>query len=326
MRASASRPVDRGLPVVVLAAGLSTRYGDLKQLEPVGPSGEALLDYGIFDAWRAGATEVVLVVRREIESRVREHVADLVGSAMKVTCVFQELDDLPRGLRPPADREKPWGTGHAVWSCRDAVGAGPFLLMNADDFYGREALRRAGEWAERVLSSTELALVPYRLEDSLSEHGGVHRGICRVSERGWLEEIEEVFDIRRRDASPPGEPPLEGRDRDGERVLLEGDRLYSANLWGLTPAVFPLMERGLVRFLEERAGDPRAEFLIADGLRPGLERADIGVRVLAPGDEILGMTHPEDREPVADALGRLADGGAYPAELRGGFATPPGTR
>lgn len=305
--------------MVVLAAGLSTRYGDLKQLEPVGPSGEALLDYGIFDAWRAGASEVVLVVRREVESRIRRHVSELVGPAMKVTSVFQELDDLPGGHTPPPDREKPWGTGHAVWSCREAVGRGPFMLMNADDFYGRRAFERLGEWSERVISSTELALVPYRLEDSLSEHGGVHRAVCRVNDRGWLAEIREVFDIRRRDAPPPGAPSLEGRDRDGEPVLLEGDRLYSANLWGFTPAVFPLMEEGLMGFLEGPADDPGAELLIAEGLRVGLERADVGVRVLEPGEEIMGMTHPEDRERVAALLERMVERGDYPADLSEGF-------
>lgn len=313
-------PPQRHVPLVILAAGLSSRYGDLKQLVPLGPSGEALMDYGIYDAWRAaGATEVILVVREEIEARIREHVQELVAGAMKVTTLFQDPDDLPGDAPPSPDREKPWGTGHAVWTARSGVGRGPFMLMNADDFYGRDAFDSLGEWTERVISSTELGLVPYRLGDSLSEHGGVHRGVCRINQHGWLEGIREVLEIRRRPDPPPGEPELEGRDRDGERVLLEEDRLYSANLWGFTPAVFPLMERGLERFLEEHGHDPEAEFLIADGLRPGLENVEIGVRVLEPGTRVLGVTHPEDREPVAAALERMVERGHYPGDLREGF-------
>lgn len=309
-----------GPPLVVLAAGLSRRYGGLKQLEPVGPSGEALLDYGVFDAWRAGASRVVAVVRADLEDRVRKHLVELLGGSMDVSVVLQDPADLPDGCSPPSDlREKPWGTGHALWASREAVGRGPFLLMNADDFYGRQAFESLGEWAERVISSTELAMVPYRLRDSLSEHGGVHRAVCRVNQRGWLEDLEEIFDIHRRDDPPPGEAELEGRTRDGDPVLLEGDRLYSANLWGLTPEVFPLMEEGLRTFLDASGDEPEAEFLIADGLRPGLARADVGIRMLVPGERILGVTHPEDRPAVTSALAGLVEAGVYPRDLRDGF-------
>lgn len=318
------------ISLVVLAAGLSTRYGRLKQLDPVGPSGEALMDYGIFDAVREGVGRVVPVVREGIAGAVEEHVRTLVGDAAEVVPAVQALDDVPSRFRVPAEREKPWGTGHAVLAARHVVD-GPFLVMNADDFYGREAVRRLVGWARGRAATaggdaSTAALVPYRLRDSLSAHGGVSRGILDVGGEGTLKAIREVFRIR---PSPVVSEDRDGRrvalrgeDRDGRRVELTGEELFSANLWGFGREVLPVLEEGLASFLRERGHDPDAEFLVADGLRPALREGRLDVRVLERGRVWLGVTHSDDRPAVAARLREMVEAGAYPPALRGGEPRP----
>lgn len=337
------------ISLVVLAAGLSTRYGRLKQLDPVGPSGEALMDYGIFDAVREGVGRVVPVVREEIAGAVEEHVRALVGDAAEVVPAVQALDDVPSRVPVPAEREKPWGTGHAVLAARHVVD-GTFLVMNADDFYGREAFRRLVEWARGRAAAAgappipgpaggrgrsraagedapaSAALVPYRLRESLSAHGGVSRGILDVGREGLLKAIREVFRIRPspvagedRDGGPVD---LRGEDRDGRPVELTGEELFSANLWGFGREVLPVLEEGFASFLRERGHDPDAEFLIADGLRPALREGRLDVRVLERGRMWLGVTHSDDRPAVAARLREMVKAGAYPPDLRGGEPRP----
>jgi MobA-like NTP transferase domain len=298
------------LTLVVLAAGLSTRYGRLKQLEPVGPSGEALLDYGMFDAWRAGFERVVLVVRPEIDGLVRAHCAAR-WAGRPIDFVYQELSQVPPGASVPEGRTKPWGTAHAALAAEHAV-RGPFAVANADDFYGAAAytalaahLRGGGECH---------ALVGYRLADTLSPHGGVSRGICETRADKTLRGLAEVHDIR------AGTGGLTGRTVDGRTVRLTPDDVTSMNVWGFRPAIFPLLHEAFARFLAQSAGDLRAEFLLSAVAGELAAEEQARFQVLAGGDTWMGVTFPDDREAVAARLRALAATQRYPAALSADLA------
>jgi len=299
-----------------MAAGLGTRFGGPKQLSPVGPSGETLLDYAIYDATRAGFTRAVLVIREELGERVRAHVARVIGGAVPVHYVEQRLDDLPGGRRVPEGRMKPWGTAHAVLAARDAV-EGPFAVCNADDFYGRDALTRAAEslaggaGGHAGDSPGTFANIAYRLRDTLSAVGGVNRAVCRADGDGWLETVEEVVGIRHR-----GDVTYEGTDPRGRRVRLAADALVSMNLWAFTPAVFPLLRRGFADFLDQ-ASAGRSEFLIPHGIGDAVRRGEARVRLLGTRSRWLGVTYPEDRPHVEGTLRQLVAAGEYPERLWG---------
>ncbi len=294
--------------LVILAAGLSTRYGGPKQLAPVGPSGEALLDYGIYDARRAGFGDVVFVIRTEQEESFREHAAWLVGSAVTVRCAFQSLGD------SPVDRVKPWGTAHAVLAAAPHV-HGPFAVMNADDFYGGSSFAALAEFLMGLdeRSARSLAMVGYRLQDTLSGSGGVSRGICTVAAGGLLESVAEVREIRR---GPTG---IAGVNVSGEPLHLTGDEIASMNLWGCTLSVFPRLESRFARFLESAATDPAAEFLLAGVVSDELTSGTVAVNVLPSRDRWFGMTFPEDRDQVVARLAELVSQSRYPDNLSAWF-------
>jgi NDP-sugar pyrophosphorylase family protein len=319
---AARAPVDEAAPrraeqtreaeapaLVVLAAGMGSRYGGLKQIDPVGPSGETLLDYSIFDAVRAGFEKVVFVIRRDIEDdfvdRVGARYEELDG--LTVGYAFQELDDLPRGFDLPENREKPWGTGHATLAARQHLG-GPFAVVNADDFYGRRAYAMLGEHLRS--GHDDYAMVGFVLRETLSEHGTVTRGVCRTS-GGFLEQIVELSEIARQQqgATYPGDGDEPGR--------LTGTETVSMNLWGFTPSIFPHLEAGLVEFLESRIGDPVSEFLLPDLIDRLIAEGAARVRVLEGGGPWFGVTYREDREGVARSIREQIDAGEYPEKLWG---------
>lgn len=300
--------------LVVLAAGLSSRYGQLKQVEPVGPAGEALMEFGIFDAWRAGVRRVVLVVRSQVEEVVAGRVCDLVGDAMAVRVVIQTLDDLPEGYAPPRGRAKPWGTAHALWSCRPALGSEPFLTMNADDFYGRDGITRLVRWARSGPPAAGCALVPYLLGTCLSAQGGVSRGLCEIDDSGHVRAVEEVVDLRRR-----ADGTIVGRTTEGRPVSPAADVPCSLNLWGFGAGFHDLLTGELTAFLRRSGDDAEAEFLIPDVVRAGVARGVLRARALAPGDSYLGMTYASDRKPTRGKLRGLVESGAYPSPLREAF-------
>jgi len=287
---------------VILAAGVGSRYGGPKQIEPVGPAGATLLDYSIFDARRAGFETVVVVTRPELATAF-----DRIGA----TVVIQRLDDLPPGLTLPLARTKPWGTGHAVLAAAPAVG-GPFAVVNADDFYGRDGFTRAAEFlavGHAGESPATFANVAYPLRDTLSAAGGVNRAVCRADGAGWLESMEEVVDIRHL-----GDGTYEGTDARGRPVRLAGDAFVSMNLWVFTPAVFTLLRRGFTEFLSH-ADAGRSEFLISNGIRDAVRRNEARVRLLGTSGRWLGVTYPDDRPTVGAALRQLVAGGEYPERL-----------
>ncbi len=293
--------------LLVLAAGMGSRYGGLKQLDPMGPSGETLLDYSVFDALRAGFGRVVFVIRRDFEEQFREAVGRKFEAHTEVGYVFQDLDELPGGFRRPPTRQKPWGTGHAIWCARDTVKE-PFAAINADDFYGAGAFRAlAGFFAE---GSADFAMVGYQLDRTLSEHGTVARGVC-VTDVGNLQRIEELTGIGR---TAPGEPITSPRP-DGTTAEFTGAETVSMNFWGFTPAVFPLLEAGLGQFLSTNLDDPKAEYYIPVAVGEFIAAGQTRVHVLTTDAAWFGVTYRDDKPVVAASLARLVQAGAYPADL-----------
>jgi hypothetical protein len=266
--------------------------------------GAALLDYGVYDAVRAGFRKVVLVIRHEVEEMFRRHVAEIIGTGVAVSFARQALD-----AAPVSGRTKPWGTGHAVLAAASEI-AGPFAVMNADDFYGATAYRML---FEHLSSAAGHALVGYALRDTVSPHGGVARAIAESDARGHVSRLIEVTGIERRGSG------FAGQTTAGQAVKLRGDELVSMNLWGFTPAVLPVLERQFARFLEIRGSDPAAEFLLSEAVGAQVAVGDARVRVLPSSDRWFGMTYSADDEGVRREVGRLIDAGIYPANLKDGF-------
>lgn len=290
------------MDLLVLAAGMGSRYGGLKQLEPVGPAGETLLDYAVFDARRAGFRRAVFVIRRDFAEVFRQRVAAKYTGSMEVATAFQELGDLPGGAPGAAPREKPWGTGHAVWCARNVV-RGPFAVINADDFYGAESLLRLGEFLSTPGLGRErpahYAMVGFRLERTLSEHGGVSRGIVRMA-GGRLQSIEE----------------RSGIVADAVGRSYRGDEIVSMNCWGFTAPVFSTLERGLREFVSTRGADPKSEFYLPAAISAAVAAGEASVDVLPTAADWFGVTYREDRPRVAAAIAALVRAGAYPSPLQ----------
>jgi len=302
--------------LVVMAAGMATRFGAPKQLVPVGPSGEALLDYTIFDAVRAGFGRVVMITRAELQADLRAHVADVIGRAVPIAWVIQRLDDLPSGYAPQAGRARPWGTAHALLAARREV-TGPFAACNADDYYGPGAFHLLAEhFASRAgTSPSTYALTGYRLDRTLSPHGGVARAVATTNADGELARLIEVLDLR---ADPGGE--ITGRSVAGEPLAFSGSELVSMNLWGFGPEVFASLEAQLGAFLaiEGQAGD--AELRLSDAIGDQVEQGLARVRVLQAPDRWFGLTYAADLAAVRVSVTERIAAGVYPADLRGAFS------
>lgn len=302
-----------GPPLVVLAAGLSTRYGRLKQVDPLGPAGEAIMDYNVWDAVQAGFGSIVCVVRPEIEETVAGHVRALVGEGVPVTFVAQTLDHLPEGFHAPPDRTRPWGTAQAVLCAADHV-SGPFAVCNADDLYGPDAFRRLHAHLTSVPPATEAALVGYVLDETLSGAGGVARGICVMGREGLLQRVTEVREIRRVDGW------ISGRDTEGEPVELQGHEIASMNLWGFTDLVVEMLERQFRRFLGRWGANTDAEFFLSTAINGQVEAGAARVAVLDSSDPWFGVTHPSDHGAAQRTLAERVAGGVYPRSLPEAFA------
>jgi NDP-sugar pyrophosphorylase family protein len=290
--------------LLVLAAGVGSRYGGAKQLERVGPAGETLMDYALWDAAAAGVRRAVFVIRREHERIFRQEITRRYLSRLEVDFAFQELSDLPAGFGVPPDRQKPWGTGHAVWAARHLL-RGPFATINADDYYGASGFLKLSEFFSSERSPNRYALVAYELGKTLSPHGSVSRGVCTVDAGGRLLAVEEVTGIE----PLPNEAP---RARAGDRVF-SGREPVSMNLWGLGPSIFPLLGRALEAFLG--AGDPgdRGELYLPTVIDREVTSGAAEVAVLPVADSWLGVTYREDREAVMRELARRA--AEYPSPL-----------
>ena len=286
--------------LLVLAAGMGSRYGGLKQMDPVGPSGETVLDYAVFDALRAGFGRVVFVIRREFEEAFRSAVTAKYAGRIAVGFVFQSTGDLPAGSQVPPGREKPWGTGHAVWCARGVID-GPFAVINADDFYGAAAFTRLAAFLGGA-EGGRFAIVGFRLGNTLSENGAVSRGVCR-EQGGRLVSIVEETQITRADVGPG--------------LRFSGHEVVSMNFWGFTPALFEELDAGLRSFLAQRGADPKSEFYLPSAVSDLISRGRATVEVLSSDDTWFGVTYREDRPHVAAAIASLVRSGAYPDGLFG---------
>jgi choline kinase len=301
--------------LVILAAGLSTRYGGLKQLDGIGPNGEALLDYGVYDAVRSGFSKIVFVIRPELEQLFREHIRDRLAGAIVCALVHQRMEDVPKGFSIPADRKKPWGAGHALLMAEQVVD-GTFAACNADDFYGASAYTMLHDHLHQVVADRQpaFAMVGYRLRDTLSSEGGVSRGLCRIDGEGYLEMVTEVRDIAERDGR------ITGLAEGGELRTLDGTEIVSMSLWGFLPTVFPLLRRRFVEFLRESERQPEAEFVAGNVLNDEIAVGRTRVRVLLAEDPWFGITFPLDRKHAVKRISELVSQGRYPGDLSAWFA------
>ncbi len=286
---------------------MGSRYGGLKQLDGVGPSGETILDYSVFDALRAGFHKVVFVIREEFAGLFREKIGNKYAGKIEVDYVFQKLDQLPPGFNVPASREKPWGTGHAIWCASEAIKE-PFAAINADDFYGLDAYEKLAGFLTNA-SGSSYAMVGYRLGNTLSEHGSVARGVCLLGADGRLEKVEECVGIENHPTGPRLTKP------DGSSRHFTGDEMVSLNCWGFTPSIFPALEKQFADFLREKSDDPKAEFYIPSVVATMIASGEAVVRVLPTTASWFGVTYREDKPRVTAALAELVSGGVYPQEL-----------
>ncbi len=311
------------LSLVVLAAGIGSRFGGIKQLSAVGPAAETIIDYSIYDAHITGFNRVIFIIRQEIEADFRRLVGAFWEKILDVSYVFQELHSgLPANWSPPAARQKPWGTGHALMMVEPVVD-GPFGVINADDFYGREAFRSMAAYLKKKSvepSSAEDNLGPeyglagYRLENTLSPFGPVCRGLCRL-DGGMVNDIKEMKHIEK------AGDKVRARQEDGTWVELSGKEVVSMNFWGFDPSIFPFLRQGFDLFLQTYRHDPRAEFLIPDLIGELTRSGKARVRYLPTEERWFGITYPQDLPGVRQGIAELVTAGVYPPDIKGSLAT-----
>lgn len=296
--------------LVIMAAGMGSRYGGLKQIDPITIEGEIIIDFSIYDAIKAGFKEAVLIIKGEHEQDFRDVIGNRLSDYIEVDYVHQELHMLPEGYAVPESRTKPWGTTHAIWCCKDVVDA-PFVVLNADDYYGPEAFEHMYKHLCEIQESgkSEYAMVGYILNNTLTNHGYVTRGVCQI-ENGYLAEIVERKQIERQDGV------VRYFDKD-KWVDVAPDRLVSMNMWALTPDVFVQLEEDLVDFLEHEVplDVEKSECLIPTTIGELIQKGEARVKMYASHDTWQGVTYKEDKPGVMEALKALKDEGLYPKKL-----------
>jgi NDP-sugar pyrophosphorylase family protein len=294
--------------LLVLAAGLGSRYGSLKQIEPVGPGGEAIIDYSVYDAMRAGFGKVVFVIKKDIENDFRESLLKRFENSIGTSYVFQELDMLPEGYSLPPERKKPWGTAHALMAADGAIDT-PFAAINADDFYGLEAFEGIVNFLSgKSNGDTDYCMIGYKLRNTLSEHGTVSRGICKTDQNNFLAGITEITRIRRENGG------IVYYDNERPRNLPE-ETVVSMNMWGFTPAVFRQLKDKFIIFLDKKINDPGAEYFIPTPVDQLIKEGAARVKVVDCDASWFGITYREDREAVRRNILERVKNGIYPASL-----------
>lgn len=299
----------QGPALVVMAAGVGSRYGGLKQIDVVGAGGEGIIDYSVYDALREGFTSVVFVIRRDFEEDFRRIIGGKHERHAEVCYAYQELEDLPAGFSVPAGREKPWGTAHAVMAAKPLV-RGPFAVVNGDDFYGRDAYRSMCAYLRGLdPARATYAMVGYKLRNTLSDFGTVSRGICVTDDRGDLREVVERLRIEKRGTGAVA------HEEGGRDLPLTGDEVTSMNMFGFTPALFPQLERRFLDFLRSHGRELKAEFLLPREVNALVASGEAKVRVLSSSATWFGITYREDKEHVIASIRSLIDRGEYPARI-----------
>ena len=300
--------------LVIMAAGIGSRFGGgIKQLEPVGPNGEIIMDYSIHDAMEAGFNKVIFIIRRDLEKDFKEIIGHRIEKLLPVEYAYQELEDLPAGYEVTPGRTKPWGTGQAVLSVKGMVD-GPFLVINADDYYGQEGFRRIHDYmAEHMDSQSEIydiCMGGFVLSNTLSDNGTVTRGVCQVDEEGYLTNVTETYNIQMK------EDGLHATDESGAPVTISPSQPVSMNMWGLPASFVQELEKGFPVFLDNlKEGDIKSEYLLPKIIDNLVQNKKARVTVLDTPDKWFGVTYSEDKQAVADAIRGLIQSGVYKEKL-----------
>lgn len=303
-----------GKPIlVIMAAGMGSRYGGLKQIDPIDDQGHIIMDFSIYDAMAAGFEKVVFIIKRANEQAFKESIGNRVSRKIQVEYVYQELDKIPQGFDVPEGREKPFGTGHAILCCRDMLD-GPFVVINADDYYGKHAYQAVYDYLMEHQDDEKYryAMVGYALKNTLTEHGHVARGICRTNDQGFLEEIVERTHIEKR-----GDGAAYTEDEGKSWTEVSADSIVSMNMWGFSRSILQELETGFVNFLQnELPNNPlKAEYYLPMAVGELLQEGKASVRVLTSRDKWHGVTYKEDKKMVVEAIAELKKQGLYPEEF-----------
>ena len=297
--------------LIVMAAGMGSRYGGLKQIDPVGPHGELIIEYAVYDAIKAGFGKVVFVIKEEMATLFTDVVGRRLEAQIPVAYAHQRLDDLPAGFSPPMNREKPWGTGHAVYCCRHLVNE-PFAVINADDYYGADAFHQAASFLQTARDDERLhfCMVGYYVENTLTEHGHVARGACAVSDDGYLEGITERTRMERVNGA------IRYFEEDGKDTVIPQGTIVSLNMWGFSEALMRTFEPRLIRFLSDPSHDlSRAEFFLPFVVDALIQEKRADVAVLKTHEKWYGVTYREDKQKMEDAIRAMIQEGKYPEKL-----------
>ena len=298
--------------LLILAAGIGSRYGGLKQLDAIGPNGETIIEYSIYDAIITGFGKIVFVIKESIEKEFTELIIDKVKSYIDVDFVNQEIWKVPDGISFNSDRTKPWGTGHAILMAADKIDA-PFAVINADDFYGRGAYKVLADYYNgwTPVRENDYSMVAYEIGKTLSDHGFVSRGICQTDSSSFLENVVERTRIER---IPAG---IAFQDEAGSEVILSEQTVVSMNFWGFTPSFFSYLRIGFTNFIKANAEDLKAEYYIPTAVNGIIQKREATVRVLSCNEKWYGMTYRDDREVVVAGIRNLIEKGVYPEKLWG---------
>lgn len=291
--------------LLILAAGMGSRYGGLKQIEPVGPNGETILEYSIYDAIRAGFGKVVFVIRKSFADDFKARFESKLAGKIEIEYVFQEIDKLPEGFSLPEGREKPWGTGHAVLMAKDVIHE-PFAAINADDFYGAEAYKTMSDFLLQNNDHSKYSMVGYQLEKTLSEFGSVSRGICLTNKDNLLTKITETHKIRR------DKVEILCENEKAETISLTGNEVVSMNFWGFYPSIFENIENQFIDFLSANIKTPKSEFYIPSVVFEMIKTGKAEVEVLKADSPWFGVTYQDDKPFVIEQINKLTNIGLYP--------------
>lgn len=302
---------NKKISLVVLAAGMGSRYGGLKQMDSFGPNGETIIDYSLYDAHRAGFNHIVFIIREHFAEKFKETFDPKLKGRMEVDYVYQELDNLPLNYTPAPDRDRPWGTGHAVWVAHEVID-GPFGVINADDYYGPESYKTLYDFLTTEREQEEYAVVGYKLNNTLSEHGTVNRGVCQANDAGYLTGIEECTKIGRGEDGVISFPTDDGQVR-----TLSPDTPVSMNMWGFYPSYFDFFERQFGEFMYHHGQELKSEYFIPTLVDTLILSGERNTKILTCDAEWFGVTYKEDKEYVSARLDKLIGEGVYSGELWG---------
>jgi len=294
--------------LLVLAAGMGTRYGGNKQLDEVGPSGETIIDYSIYDAIRAGFGRIVFVIRRDIEEQVKERFVDRLQGKIEVDYVFQEITNLPEGVTVAPDRSKPWGTSHAILVTKDKIKE-PFGVINADDYYGVESFKILRDFLVNDKNPDNYCIVGYKLGNTLSEHGHVNRGVCKAGEDGFLSDIVETRQIEKTKEGAVAPGP------DGKPLYFTGNEIVSMNLWGFKPSCYDFLGKEFRNFINKYGMDLKSELDIPTSVDKFVKNGEITIQILMSNERWFGVTYREDKPFVVDSIKKMIRKGIYPARI-----------